>query len=77
MGSGVTKTGNLSTPCLKLDTNLDNQLDLMNNKILNIDGNLYMKIERDEYKLKPNILKGFTKFNNFSRDTDDDIPTFK
>lgn len=77
MGSGVTKTGNISKTCVKLDTNLDNQLDLLKNKIHEIDGNLYMKIEREEYKLKPKILKGFANFNNFSRDTDDEFPTFK
>jgi len=77
MGSGLTKTGNLNKSCIKLDTNLDKKLDLMNNKILNIDGNLYIKIEREEYKLKPKILKGFSNFNNFSRDTDDEFPNFK
>jgi hypothetical protein len=77
MGSGVTKNFDENIHCIKSDSNLDNHVGMKNKKIVNINGNLYMKIKREEYKLKPNVLKGFSYFNNFSRDVDDDFPIFK
>jgi hypothetical protein len=41
-------------------------------KIINLNGNYYYNLNRNENKLSNDVLSAMSRFNNFSRDTEED-----
>ena len=72
MGSGVTKNSEEKVTCAKGDTQIENINCFKDKKLFDMDGNFYIKIDREEYKLRSNVLRAFGYYNNFSRDVDFD-----
>jgi hypothetical protein len=77
MGSGVTKNFEESVTCVKGETQFEIMSGYKNKNLLNMNGNIYMKIEREEFKLKTNVLRAFGYYNNFSKDVEFDNIKYK
>lgn len=46
-------------------------------RVREIDGEYYLNLEREDYKLHREVLLVFNRENNFSKDKEEDAPPFK
>jgi len=73
MGSGVpAKTNIKQTPTKSKGTNIEEKYGMKPEKLYNVEGAIYCNLEREDCKLSPEILKGMAKYNNFSKDLEEE-----
>jgi|LauGreDrversion4_2_1035121.scaffolds.fasta_scaffold415966_2 hypothetical protein len=63
MGAGSTKGPYINQ--------VEDKYGIKSEKLYYVDGCLYYKPERSEFKLHKNVLKSFENFNKFSKDNED------
>jgi hypothetical protein len=74
MGSGAgAHTIKTKTPTKNSsETQIEEKYGIKPEKLYQINGGLYCNLEREEFKLSPEILRGVDQYNNFSRDLDEE-----
>jgi hypothetical protein len=73
MGSGVpAKTNNKQNTAKSKGTHIEEKYGIKPEKLYQVDGAIYCTLEREDFKLSADILKGMEKYNNFSRDLDEE-----
>ena len=71
MGSGV-GAKNKNTAELKNDKIIEEKYGIKADKLYEFNGGIYCNLARETNKMSSDILKAMERFNNFSRDIEED-----